>query len=60
MNILFFFQRNHKGLVVQWLRLHAPNGGGPSLIPGQGTRSHIPQLRVHTMQLKDPAFHKED
>ncbi|TEA34794.1 hypothetical protein DBR06_SOUSAS11910017, partial [Sousa chinensis] len=27
-------------LVVQWLRLHAPNGGGPGSIPGQGTRSH--------------------
>ena len=26
-------------LVVQWLRLHAPNAGGPGSIPGQGTRS---------------------
>ena len=33
-------------LVVQWLRFHAPNAGGPGLIPGQGTRSHMPQLRV--------------
>ena len=33
-------------LVVQWLRLHAPNAGGPSLIPGQGTRSHVLQLKV--------------
>ena len=32
-------------LVVQWLRLCAPNAGDPSLIPGQGTRSHMPQLR---------------
>ena len=32
-------------LVVQWLRLHAPNVGGPVLIPGQGT--HVLQLRVH-------------
>ena len=32
-------------LVVQWLRLHAPNAGGTGLIPGQGTRSHMPQLR---------------
>ena len=31
--------------VVQWLRLCAPN-----LIPGQGTRSHTPQLRVHRRQ----------
>ncbi|TEA41690.1 hypothetical protein DBR06_SOUSAS1510085, partial [Sousa chinensis] len=28
-------------LVVQWVRLHAPNAGGPGLIPGQGTRSHM-------------------
>ena len=27
-------------LFVQWLRLHAPNTGGPSSISGQGTRSH--------------------
>ncbi|TEA31919.1 hypothetical protein DBR06_SOUSAS8310169, partial [Sousa chinensis] len=33
-------------LVVQWLRLHAPNTGGPGLIPGQGTRSRMLQLRV--------------
>ncbi|TEA42709.1 hypothetical protein DBR06_SOUSAS1610227, partial [Sousa chinensis] len=26
-------------LVVQWLRLHAPNTGGLGSIPGQGTRS---------------------
>ena len=32
-------------LVAQWLRLHAPNAGGPGLIPGQGTWSHMPQLR---------------
>ena len=28
-------------MVVQWLRLCAPNAGGPSLIPGLGTRSHM-------------------
>ena len=28
-------------LVVQWVRLHAPNVGGPSSIPGRGTRSHM-------------------
>ena len=32
-------------LVIQWLRLRAPIAGGPGLIPGQGTRSHVPQLR---------------
>ena len=38
--------------VVQWLRLHAPNVESPGSIPGQGTRSHIVQLRVHMLQLK--------
>ena len=33
-------------LMVQWLRLHAPNAGGLVSIPGQGNRSHMPQLRV--------------
>ena len=37
-------------LVVQWLRLHAPNAGGLGSISGQGTRSHMVQLRVHMPQ----------
>ena len=41
-------------LVVQWPRLCAPNAGGSSLIPGQGTRPHMPQLRVRMLQLKIP------
>ena len=32
-------------LVVQRLRLHTHNAGGPGPIPGHGTRSHMPQLR---------------
>ena len=42
------FQKNFIGtsLTVQWLRLHAPNTGGPGLVPGQETRSHMTQLRV--------------
>ena len=37
-------------LVVQWLRLHTANAGDLDSIPGQGTRSHMPQLRsVHAM-----------
>ena len=39
-------------LVVQWLGLCAPNAGGPGSITGQGTRSHVPQLRVRMLQLK--------
>ena len=37
-------------LEVQWLRLHTSNAGGPGSIPGQGTRSHMPQLRVRMLQ----------
>ena len=29
----------------KWLRLRAPNAEGPGLIPGQGIRSHMLQLR---------------
>ena len=32
-------------LAVQWLRVCTPNAGDLGSIPGQGTRSHIPQLR---------------
>ena len=36
-------------LVVQWLRLCAPNAGGPGSIPAQGTRFCLPQLKIpHT------------
>ena len=38
-------------LVVQWLRLHAPNAGSLGSISGQGTRSHMLQLRVRMPQL---------
>ena len=33
-------------LVVQWLRLCTPNARGLGSIPGQGTRSHMPQLKT--------------
>ena len=36
-------------LVVQWLRLHAPNPEGLGSVPGQGTRPHIPQLKRFCM-----------
>ena len=41
-------------LIVQWLRLRAPNAGSLGLIPGQGTRSHMPQIRVRMSQLNIP------
>ena len=33
-------------LVLQWLRLHAPNADSLSSIPGQGARPRMPQLRI--------------
>ena len=39
-------------LVVQWLRLCAPNGEGLGSVPGQGTNSRMLQLRVHIPQWK--------
>ena len=41
-------------LMIQWLRLCALNTGDLGSIPGQGTISYIPQLRVCMMQLKIP------
>ena len=38
-------------LVVQWLMLWAPNAGGPGSIPGEGTRSHMLQLRPQSSQI---------
>ena len=35
-------------LVVQWPRIYAPNAKSLGLIPGQGSRSHMPQLRPST------------
>ena len=50
--------------MVQWIRLHGTNAGGPGLIPGQGTRSHMhaatkssyekKKKRVHMPQLRSP------
>ena len=34
--------------MVQGLRFRTSNAGGPGLIPGQGTRSRMPQLRSST------------
>ena len=39
-------------LMVQWLRLHVPNVGDLSLIPGQGG-FHIPQQRPGTAKERD-------
>ena len=39
----------------QWVRLYVPNSGGLGLIPGQGTRSCMLQLKL-TAASKDPAY----
>ena len=39
-------------LVVQWLRVPAPNAGGPDSIPAHRARSHVPQLTIRMPQLK--------
>ena len=31
--------------MVQWLRFHIPNAGDAGLIPAQGSRSYLPQLK---------------
>ena len=41
-------------LVIQWLSLHTLSAGDLGLILGQGTRSHMLQLRVFMLQLKVP------
>ena len=55
-SIVLNLRKNPVGtaLVVQWLRLCAPNAGGPGSIPGQGTRSRMLQLKARMLQLKDP------
>ena len=45
-------------LVVQWRRLCTPNAGVPGSIPGQGTRSHLLQLRVCMSQLRPDLANK--
>ena len=42
---------NSRGL-SWWLRVRAPNAGGPGSIPAQGTGSHILQLRPGTAKKK--------
>ena len=39
-------------LVIHCLRICAPNAGGPGSIPGQGTRSHMLQLKIPHVVVK--------
>ena len=53
---LFFYLKNWVvgiSLVIQWIRLWAPNAGALGLIPGQGTGSCMPQQRLSTQSLSD-------
>ena len=52
--VIRFMSRTHTetSLVIQWLRFCTPKTGGLGLIPSQGPRSHLPQLRVLMLQLK--------
>ena len=34
-------------------------GRGPRLLPGWGTRSHMPQLRVHILQTQHSQINKQ-
>ena len=52
MAITIKIANNGASLVVQWLRLCAPNAGALGSITGQETRSRVPQLRVLTLPLK--------
>ena len=44
----------------QLLGLHAPSARGLGSIPGQGTSSHMPHLRVRITATKDSPCHHED
>ena len=54
--LVYFSLKNQGGisLTILWLRLRAPNAGGPSSIPGQGTGSHMPQVTICMPQSKIP------
>ena len=45
--LLLRISKTHLGTSqgIQWLKHCASNAGGPGSIPGQGTRSYMPQLR---------------
>ena len=52
-------QWQETSLVVQGLRISAPNAGSLGSISGQGTRSHMLQL-VHMPRLNDSMCYNED
>ena len=53
-NITLLKSGQGTSLLVQWLRLHARNAGALGSILGQGTRSHMLQVRVCMPRLQIP------
>ena len=43
----------------QWLRFHAPSAGGPGSVPGQGTRSHMPQRKLKIPRVSTKTQHRQ-
>ena len=47
--------------MTQWLRLQAPDAGGPGSIPGQETRSHMhAATKSSHATTKEPTCHNKD
>ena len=46
-------------LVVQWLRLHAPNAGDPGSIPGQGTKIPRAAMKIWRAATKTQCSQKK-
>ena len=56
---VFSYEKNHSGDFPggQWPRLSSSNTQDPGSICGQGTRSHMPQLRVPTWRQRSKTPH---
>ena len=55
--VLIKWENLGTSLVILWLRLRAPSGGGPGSIPGRETRSHLLQLRPSAAKFKHTYIH---
>ena len=54
-------EKRHQGAVSRTYlgpvaKTQSLNAGGPDVIPGWGTRSHMPQLKIQILQLRPHAF----
>ena len=60
---VFYFSSGYLEKVflgLPWLRFCAPKAGGSGLIPGQGTRSHVSQLRPSAAKYVNTYFKKRE